>query len=182
LPPRRSRTDRAAVAVAFALLVASCGPCSNGSDVETAISELRSTDADVRYEAIVRLGSLAPTTARRRALVGALADADPKVRLMAAIVVVGDGAATPAAPPATTPSTSARPPTPNPSKATPLTPVEQIVAADPWFAGTLLPAALLAVESADERVRALGHRALDQLKAMGELDGPTLRPEPLKPK
>jgi hypothetical protein len=166
----------------MALLVASCGPRSNGSDFEIAITELRSADAATRYEAIVRMGALAPSTARRNALLRALADADPKVRLMAAIVVVGDGAAMPAKPPATTQTASARPPTPNPSKATPLSPVEQVVAADPWFAGTLLPAALLAIESADERVRALGHRAVDQLKATGEIDGPTLRPEPLQPK
>jgi hypothetical protein len=151
--------------VALVTLCAACGESSKRDEASEVMAQLRSDAPASRYEAVVRLGLLPPSEARRGALARAVRDTDAKVRLMAGIVVVGDGptehATWLATPAPTRPSAgpdSAR--TPNPARTADLSPIDQLVALDPWFAGTLKPGALSAAHDGDERVRVLGNRAL----------------------
>jgi len=134
------------------------GPCSDGHGD--------------RREVVLRAAVAPDSCARRRVLEEALADPDPQVRLLAALVLIGDEPLAPAAgaddgarvrgiePPA---DAQARTPNPTVRAARPLTAAERLVADDPWFAGTLLPAAWMASGSADDRVRTIGVRALERL-------------------
>jgi hypothetical protein len=131
-------------------------------DLESALALLRSADADDRFEAVVQLGGIASEDATK-ALFGAIKDEDPAVRLLAGIALVAadagfagrtivendraDGA-------------SLLTPAPKKASADTLSGPEQLVYADPWFAGTLLPGCLMAARDEDERVRALAIRAL----------------------
>ena len=153
------------------VLLAACADSQKPDELSEALALLRSADAASRYEAVVRLGTLAPSQGRRDGLTAAVRDSDDAVRLLAAVVIVGDGSTEPAAP-------SMRPasPTPNPlpERAVHGSPADELVYSDPWFAGTLLPGALKAAQDGDERVRALGIRALNTLKpegARGAKDG-----------
>ena len=153
-------------------LVSACGDMSRHVDVDEVLAQLRSAEPAARYEAVVRLGVLAPSQARRDGLASAVRDSDEAVRLMAGLVVIGDG------PTEHTiwlrtlrePGIS-RTPSPSPAADSPLSTAEQLVYMDPWFAGTLMPGALVAIQDRDERVRALGERALKHLKAQEKLEG-----------
>ena len=151
--------------LALGTLCAACGDSSKRDEASEVLAQLRSDAPASRYEAVVRFGLLPPSEARREALASAVRDTDAKVRLMAGIVVVGDGptehATWLATPAPTRPSTGPNPArTPNPARAADLSPIDQLVALDPWFAGTLRPGALSAAHDGDERVRVLGNRAL----------------------
>jgi hypothetical protein len=154
--------------------VAACGNSSRLSAVDEALSQLRSAQPAERHEAIVRLGMLPPSEARSDGLAAAVRDSDDSVRLLAAIVIVGDAPnELPASlkPPASSTPNPFR--TPNPERAQDLSRTEALVYIDPWFAGTLLPGALKAAQDRDERVRALGRRALKELRPDSPLDGST---------
>ncbi len=148
--------------VTCALLAA----CGDGPD--PILTLLRSADANDRFEAVVRLGGMAPSKRSQEDLAAAIEDKDAAVRLLAAIALVADddtGALT-AAPEA--PQIL----TPNPSTAPReiLELHEQLVFKDPWFAGTLLPAILVAARDKDERVRELALRALRVLGPKAPID------------
>jgi hypothetical protein len=149
-------------------LVVICVVLSRSDFPSDVLAQLRSADPAVRHAAVVRLGMLAHSDARREGLAGAVRDTDEKVRLMAGIIVVGDGPGEHASwlqvPPEAT-----RPPTPNPtrSEAADLTHVDELVYLDPWFAGTLLPGAMAAANDGDARIRTLGNRALRFLAGAG---------------
>jgi hypothetical protein len=154
-------------------LVAGCADAAKGGEVDAVLAQLRSAEPAERYEAVVRLGMLPPSVVRRDGLAGAVRDSDETVRLMAAIVVLGDGPTEHASwlrtrrdPPAPT-----LPSTPNPSPREDLSPVEELVALDPRFAGTLLPFVLVAARNRDERVRALANRTLQHTKPQERRDG-----------
>ncbi len=155
--------------LALATLCAACGESSTRDEASDLLAQLRRDAPASRYEAVVRLGLLPPSQARREALAHAVRDTDARVRLMAGIVVAGDGptehASWLATPPARSPSTGpneARPP--NPAPTAHLSQIDQLVYLDPWFAGTLKPGALTASQSGDERVRTLGERAMRYMK------------------
>jgi hypothetical protein len=151
--------------LAFGTFCAACGDSSKPDEASEVLAQLRSDAPADRYEAVVRLGLLPLSEARRDALARAVRDTDAKVRLLAGLVVVGDGptehATWLATPAPTRPTTGPNPArTPSPTRAADLSPIEQLVALDPWFAGTLKPGALGAAHDGDERVRVLGNRAL----------------------
>jgi hypothetical protein len=163
--PANLPTRRVVVGLlAIVALVAGCADSSKVSDVDEALALLRSAEPAERYEAVVRLGTLPPSEARRNALAGAVRDGDETVRLMAAIVVIGDGPTEHASWLRSRRATPA-PSTPNPSPRENLSPIEELVYLDPWFAGTLLPGLLVAARTGDERVRTLGLRALKYARA-----------------
>jgi hypothetical protein len=84
---------------------------------------------------------------------------------MAAIAIVGDGPTEFTGPLRAPPATAVTPgAAPNPASSRTLSPAERLVYLDPRLAGTLLPQALVAVQSGDYRVRALGQRAIEQLR------------------
>lgn len=155
--------------LALGTLCAACGDSSKRDEASEVLAQLRSDAPALRYEAVVRLGLLPPSEARREALARAVLDIDPKVRLMAGIVVAGHGPAEHAswlATSATRPTPGlgeAR--TPSPARTADLSPIDQLVYLDPWFAGTLKPGALSAAQDGDERVRVLGSRALRYLES-----------------
>jgi hypothetical protein len=172
-PPWRAVTHLLGVAA----LVAACADSPKPSEIDSALAQLRSAEPAKRHEAVVRLGLLPPSEARRDGLAAAVRDSDSTVRLLAAIAIVGDGptglevSLRPPPPPTADPSR-----TPNPSRAIlerPLSPAESLVHLDPWFAGTLLPGALRAAQDGDERVRTLGQRALKELKPSEPPNGST---------
>jgi hypothetical protein len=149
----------------FGTFCAACGDSSKRDDASEVLWQLRSDAPASRYEAVVRLGLLPPSEARRQELSRAVRDSDAKVRLIAGIVVVGDGPTehaswltTPALTRASTGPDPAR--APNPTRIADVSHIDQLVALDPWFAGTLRPGALSAASDGDERVRVLGNRAL----------------------
>lgn len=154
-------------------LCAACGGSSKRDEATEVLAQMSSESPASRYEAVVRLGLLPFSDARREALARAVRDTDARVRLMAGIVVVGDGHADDArwlaTPAPTRPSAgpnSTR--TPNPARTADLSPIDQLVALDPRFAGTLKPGALSAAQDGDERVCVLGNRALRYMNP-GEL-------------
>jgi hypothetical protein len=149
-------------------LLAACGDSPKSGDVDEVLAQLRSAEPALRYEAVVRLGMLPPSQARRDGLARGVRDGDDAVRLMAGIVVIGDGPTEHAGwlqprREAPAPSTSRSTPNPSPREG-PLSPLEALVYLDPWFAGTLVPGALVAAQDGDARVRTLGQRALDHTK------------------
>lgn len=156
------------VGLLLGMLCAACGDSLERDELTEALAQLRSDAPASRYEAVVRLGVLPRSEARRDALARAVRDLDAKVRLMAGIVVVGDEPGEHASwlptPAPTRPSAESVPSlplrTPNPVRSADLSPVDQLVALDPWFAGTLGPGARSAAHDGDERVRELGTRAL----------------------
>jgi hypothetical protein len=154
--------------------LAACGVSPRLGEVDAALAQLRSAVPAERHEAVVRLGVLPPSEARRDGLAAAVRDDDVAVRLLAAIVIVGDGpnalAVSMGPPASSTPNPSV---TPNPPARAHLSTTEALVYLDPGFAGTLLPGALEAARSRDERVRTLGQRALQELKREAPLDGST---------
>lgn len=167
--------------LAIVVLAAGCAQPSGTRDAGDVVALLRSPAPAVRYEAVVRLGMLPPSPARRDGLASAVRDDDEAVRLLAAIVVAGDGPGEHAGwlrTHAEARVPSARTSTPNPSPQDVLSPGEQglsplggLVYLDPWFAGTLLPGALVAAQDGDRRVRALGQRALRRLQPHVLRDG-----------
>lgn len=162
----------AVVALAGASVVGACAArCPKPTTCVPVAGPCRDGPRD-RREAVLRAAVAPRSCARRRALEEALADTDPQVRLLAALVLIGDEPPAPATgaedgardrgiePP---PDLRARTPNPRVVGGLPLTQAERLVHDDPWFAGTLVPAAWMASGSADDRVRAIGVRALERL-------------------
>lgn len=161
----------AALAVAPAV-----GSCATRCPTETSCVSGTDVLADgraARREAVLRAAVAPDSCERRRVLEEALADTDPQTRLLAALVLIGDEPLAPAtgadrggraAGLELPPEPEARTPNPRVVRDRPLTRAERIVRDDPWFAGTLFLAAWSGSGSADERVRAIGVRALGRLR------------------
>ncbi|MFO0933897.1 MAG: hypothetical protein U1E39_14500 [Planctomycetota bacterium] len=184
-PPSRITVAWALVALAGASAVGACAArCPKATTCVPVAGPCGDGHGD-RREVVLRAAVAPDSCARRRVLEEALADPDPQVRLLAALVLIGDEPPAPAAgaedgaAPRRTTSALREPParTPNPTvrAARPLTAAERLVADDPWFAGTLLPAAWMASGSADDRVRTIGVRALERLPRD---EGPLVEPGP----
>ena len=149
--------------VACALLVA-CGG-TTAHRVDTALRLFSSAEPKHRFEAVVRLGGLTSSKEARAALRVAVGDEDHAVRLMAAIGIIAAEYGTTAA--AETSPRVASKPALSPSGGAPLallTSMERLVYGDPWFAGTLVPAVLVAARDRDRRVHDLAIRALKVIR------------------
>ena len=151
------------------LLCACTGEQKTHRDLGPALNLLQSANVDDRFEAVVQLGEDGSEKARE-GLQGAIRDEDAAVRLLAGIAlvavdanIVGETIETRELP------DGASLLTPNPEKlpVDALDVGETLVYSDPWFAGTLLPGALLAACDKDERVRKLALRALEVLGKRG---------------
>ena len=149
---------------ACVLLCACAGEQETPPDPGSALTLLRSANADDRFEAVVQLGGIASEEARE-ALWSATKDEDSAVKLLAGIALVAVDARVVKTIDAKQLPDGASLLTPNPEKLPPgaFDLRRNLVGMDPWFAGMLLPGVLLAACDKDERVRKLALRALEVL-------------------
>jgi HEAT repeat protein len=152
------------------LPLAACGDAQPAlPDAASAIALLGSSNADDRFEAVVRLGALAPAAEAMEGLAQARKDEDPAVRLMAAIGEVASGTG-----PivrlleTSTPDWNLFGPN-DPWSPDPDPLVRDLREVDPWLFGTLLPGMMVAARDPDPRVRALAVKALAVLRQRDEI-------------
>jgi len=158
------------VSLALLAALAACGDAQPVlPDAASAIALLESSKADDRFEAVVRLGALAPSPEAMEALARAGKDDDPAVRLMAAIGQVASGTG-----PlvrvldATNPDWTFFGPNDPVSEDDPR--LRDLRDFDPWLCGTLVPSMMVAARDHDERVRVLAMKALAVMGKLDQLD------------